>query len=86
MSYKEAPEGFISIAVEDNGIGIDEMYYDQIFGVFQRLHGRDEYEGSGIGLAVCKKIAERHGGTIRVESKAGEGTKFIILLPVKQDK
>lgn len=71
------------MAVEDNGIGIDEKHYDRIFKMFQRLHGRDEYEGSGIGLAVCKKITERHGGTIRLESILGKGTKFIITLPIK---
>ncbi len=81
-SLKEAPEGFCVIVVEDNGIGIDERDYNKIFGVFQRLHGREEYEGSNIGLAVCKKIAERHGGNIKVLSKIGEGTKFIVTLPI----
>ncbi len=80
---KEVPDGYCSIVIEDNGIGIDEIYYDKIFGVFQRLHGKSEYEGSGIGLAVCKKIAEKHGGTIRVESKPGVGTKFIVNLPLR---
>ncbi len=70
-----------SIVVEDNGIGIDEENFDKIFGVFQRLHGRTEFEGSGIGLAVCKKIVERHGGKIRVESVLGQGTKFSLDFP-----
>jgi two-component system sensor kinase FixL len=72
------------ISVEDNGIGIDERYLDRIFAVFQRLHGRNEYEGTGIGLAVCRRIAERHGGTITATSTPGQGTTFIITLPVNQ--
>ncbi len=70
--------------VEDNGIGFDEKYLDRIFTIFQRLHGRLEYEGTGIGLAICRKIVERHGGSITAESKLGEGATFIIALPVKQ--
>jgi signal transduction histidine kinase len=72
------------IICEDNGIGFENQYKDRVFGVFQRLHGRKEYEGSGIGLSVCKKIVERHGGKIEAESSPGEGTKFIIDLPGKQ--
>ena len=74
----------VNITVEDNGIGIDENSFDKIFKIFQRLHGRSNYEGSGIGLAVCKKIVERHGGSIKVSSKHQTGTRFIINLPVKQ--
>ena len=70
--------------VKDNGIGFDEKYLDRIFTVFQRLHGRDEYEGTGIGLAVVRKIVERHGGTVTAQSVVGEGTTFIITLPVVQ--
>jgi len=72
------------IIVEDNGIGFDEKYLDRIFTVFQRLHGRTEYEGSGIGLAVCRKIAQRHGGNITAKSTPGQGTTFIVTLPMKQ--
>ncbi|UCD35532.1 MAG: hypothetical protein JSU90_01495 [Nitrospiraceae bacterium] len=78
------PGRYYRIIVEDNGIGFDNKYEERIFGVFQRLHGRKEYEGSGIGLSVCKKIAERHGGTISAKSAPGEGAKFIITLPEKQ--
>ncbi len=70
--------------VEDNGIGFDEKYLDRIFTVFQRLHGRSEYEGSGVGLAVCRKIVERHEGMITAESTPGNGAKFIVTLPLKQ--
>ncbi|MEK7724769.1 MAG: PAS domain S-box protein [Acidobacteriota bacterium] len=72
------------IIVQDNGIGFDEKYLDKIFTVFQRLHGRTEYEGSGVGLAVCRKIVERHQGNITAKSKEGEGSTFLITLPVKQ--
>jgi signal transduction histidine kinase len=72
------------ITVADNGIGFDEKYLDRIFKVFQRLHGRTEFEGSGIGLSVCRRIAERHNGDITATSVAGQGTTFIITLPVKQ--
>jgi PAS domain S-box-containing protein len=72
------------ILIKDNGIGFDEKYLDRIFQVFQRLHGRDEYEGTGVGLAICRKIVERHGGTITATSRVGEGTTFVITLPVHQ--
>jgi PAS domain S-box-containing protein len=79
-------ESFCRIVIEDNGIGFDEKYLDRIFTVFQRLHGRMEYEGSGIGLAVCRKIVERHGGQITAQSKEGEGAKFFIDLPLTQEE
>ena len=72
------------ITFSDNGIGFDEKYIDRIFGLFQRLHGRGVYEGTGMGLAICRKIAERHNGTIEARSKEGEGTTFIITLPITQ--
>ncbi|MBN1932967.1 MAG: PAS domain S-box protein [Desulfobacterales bacterium] len=72
------------IMVEDNGIGFNEKYERRIFEVFQRLHGRGVYEGTGIGLAICRKIVERHGGNINAKSVSGQGTTFIVTLPVKQ--
>jgi light-regulated signal transduction histidine kinase (bacteriophytochrome) len=74
------------ITVEDNGIGFEEKYTDKIFAMFQRLHGRSEYEGTGVGLAVCRRITDRHSGTITAKSKLGEGATFIIRLPVHQTK
>lgn len=70
------------IIVEDNGIGFNEKYLDRIFNVFQRLHGRSEYDGTGIGLAICRKIVERHQGSITARSEPGRGAKFIVTLPI----
>lgn len=78
--------GFCQITVTDNGIGFNEKYAEFIFGMFQRLHRRDEYEGTGVGLSICRKIVERHGGSITAKSTPGEGTKFIIVLPIHQLK
>jgi signal transduction histidine kinase len=80
----EGESAVVKLHVRDNGIGFDEKYTDRIFTVFQRLHGRQEYEGTGIGLAVCRKIAERHRGTITASSKPGEGATFTVTLPVRQ--
>jgi signal transduction histidine kinase len=74
------------ITVKDNGIGFEEKYLDKIFAVFQRLHGRGEYEGTGVGLAVCRRITDRHGGTITARSQLGHGAEFIITLPVRHLK
>ena len=74
------------IFVKDNGIGFDMQYLDRIFKPFQRLHGRAEYEGSGMGLAICRRIVERHGGEITATSALGEGSTFIVTLPIYQSK
>jgi PAS domain S-box-containing protein len=77
---------FWRIFVEDNGIGFNEVYLERIFTLFQRLHGRSEYEGAGMGLAICRKIVERHGGDITAMSSPGEGSTFIVTLPAVQSK
>jgi signal transduction histidine kinase len=77
--------GSIAIQVEDNGIGFEEGAQDRIFTIFNRLHSRTEYEGTGIGLAICKKVVERHGGVITATSRLGGGSTFIITLPMKQE-
>jgi PAS domain S-box-containing protein len=74
------------ISVEDNGIGFDEKYVDRIFVVFQRLHGRGTYDGTGVGLAICRKIILRHNGEITATSRPNQGSTFLLLLPVKQAK
>jgi len=73
------------IAVADNGIGFDAQYGERIFGMFQRLHGRGEYDGSGIGLALCRQIAERHGGHIDAAGHPGAGATFLVTLPIRDD-
>lgn len=77
---------FCQIIVQDNGIGFEEKYLDRIFNVFQRLHSRSEYEGTGMGLAIVRKIAERHGGNVTAKSRLGQGSTFIITLPIQQHR
>jgi signal transduction histidine kinase len=76
----------VVIKIEDNGIGFDEKYKDRIFRLFHLLHGKNEYEGTGIRLTICKKIIECHNGFITVNSTPGVGTTFQVILPKKQAK
>jgi len=80
------PRQFVEILVTDNGIGFDEKYLDRIFTVFQRLHKKGEYEGTGVGLAICRKIVDRHSGRITARSNPGQGATFMVTLPVAQAK
>ena len=72
------------LSISDNGIGFDEKYLDRIFTIFQRLHGRSEYEGTGVGLAVCRRIVQRHHGLITAKSSPGAGATFVVSLPLRQ--
>jgi signal transduction histidine kinase/ligand-binding sensor domain-containing protein len=82
VSVEQRDDHTIDICFDDNGIGFDNKDAERVFLPFQRLHGRQEFEGTGIGLTICQKIAERHGGVIRVQSKAGEGSRFVMTLPI----
>ncbi len=86
MAESSLGQQLCQILVEDNGIGFDEKYLDRIFNVFQRLHVKGEYEGTGVGLAICRKIVDRHNGTITARSTPGQGTTFIVTIPVTQPK
>jgi two-component system CheB/CheR fusion protein len=77
---------YCRINIKDNGIGFDQQYSNKIFTIFQRLHSRDKYEGTGIGLAITKKIIEKHNGLIYTNSIEGLGTTFTIILPVLQHR
>jgi len=81
LAASSTPDGMWSITVVDNGIGFREAQGEKIFRMFERLHPRAQYEGSGIGLAICRRIVERHGGTITATSITGQGTTFTLLLP-----
>ncbi len=86
VSAKLNGDGGVDISVADNGIGFKEKFAARIFQPFRRLHGRGTYEGTGMGLAICKKIAVRHGGDISVTSRVGEGSTFVITLPLEQPR
>lgn len=75
---------FVQITITDNGIGLDEAYAERIFNTFERLHSKDQYEGNGLGLSLCRKIAHRHQGFINAKGKKEDGAEFVIQLPLLQ--
>jgi len=85
ITSKPADNDMVRVEVTDNGIGIAPEYQDSVFAMFKRLHTRDEYEGTGIGLAVCRKIVERHGGQIGIDSEKGQGSTFWFTVPVSHE-
>ncbi|HEU4471120.1 MAG TPA: response regulator [Flavisolibacter sp.] len=84
--FSEHSREYHRVIIQDNGIGFDPKYADEIFMVFKRLHSYHEFEGSGVGLSICKKIIDKHNGSIRAESKPGTGARFIIDFPLRENK
>jgi signal transduction histidine kinase len=84
VTAKSSRPGYVSIQIADNGIGFAPEHAERIFEVFERLHGMGSYEGTGIGLAICRRIAERHGGTIEASSSSSAGAVFTVELPLQQ--
>lgn len=79
------PGDYFVISIADNGIGFDSQYNEKIFGLFQRLHARSDYSGTGIGLSICKKIVENHNGYIEAYGEIGKGATFTFYIPAKND-